>query len=145
MEPSSPFVQHYEFFRLSCGHFKAMNKSKIMSKRQQEGKPGAEERVVSKSKPMMGLVSKNASRSPMLGSGVSHSPEILGMQRQSSDSSGTGKPVARVVMDVNENAASSSQVWHQNENTRSGIRKPVAITLNRLSETRLLHHKIPNI
>ena len=61
-------------------HFKLSNKSKIMSKRQQEGKPGEEERVVAKSKPMMSLVSKNANRSTMLDSGVSNSLEILGMQ-----------------------------------------------------------------
>ena len=62
------------FSVFSCSDFKSINKSKIMSKRQQEGKPG-EERVVAKSKPMMSLVPKNANRSPMLDSGVSNSPE----------------------------------------------------------------------
>ena len=43
-----------------------------MSKRQQEGKLGEEELVVAKSKPMMSLVSKIASRSPTaLGSSAS--------------------------------------------------------------------------
>ena len=44
MEPLSPFVQHYEFLCFSCSHFKAINKSKIVSKRQQEGNPGEEEK-----------------------------------------------------------------------------------------------------
>ena len=59
------------------------------------------------------------------------------MQSYSSDRSGTGKPFAK---GVKENTASSSQVWHQNENTFSGIGKPVAKLRNRLSETRLIHH-----
>ena len=54
--------------------------------------------------------------------------------------SSTGKPVARDETDVNENTESSSQVWHQNANTRSRIEKQVARMLNRLSETRLTHH-----
>ena len=132
------------FSVFSRSHFKLRNKSKIMSKRQQEGKPGEEERVVAKSKPVMSLVSKNANRSPMVDSGVSNSPEILGMQWQSSHRSGTGKPVARDVTDVNENTASSSQVWHQNENTRSGIGKPFAKTLNRLSETKVTRESLFN-
>ena len=47
------------------------------------------------------------------------------------------KPVAK---GVNEDTASSSQVWHQNKNTRSGIVKPVSKMINRLGETRLTHH-----
>ena len=67
------------------------------------------------SKPMMSLVSKIAHRSPTLGSGASNSQEILGISIYSSDLSGRGKPVARDVKGVNENTASSSQVWNQNE------------------------------
>ena len=32
-------------------------------------------------------------------------------------------------------------MWHQNEDTRSGIGKQVAQMFDRLSETRLTHHK----
>ena len=42
--------------------------------------------------------------------------------------------------DVNENAASSSKVWHQKKNTRSSIEKSIAKIQNRLTETRLTHH-----
>ena len=75
------------------------------------------------------------------------------MQGQSSDRSGIGNTIARSVKDANENAASSSQAWHQNENTRSsigkpiaksdqhsGIGKPIAQIQNRLTETRMTHH-----
>ena len=62
------------------------------------------------------------------------------MQCQSWDRSGTGKPAARGVKDVNENTAANSQVRHQNENTRSGIGKPVAQISDRLTVTRLTHH-----
>ena len=100
----------------SCSRFRPIGKSKIMSKRQQEGKPGEEERVVAESKPMMSLVSKIANRSSTaLRSGGSNSPGILGTSSYSSDRSGTGKLVARDVKGVNENTASSSQVWNQNE------------------------------
>ena len=104
MEPPCPFIQRYEvlFFLFSCSHLKPIDKSKIMSKRQQAGKPGEEEGVVAKSKPMMILMSKIEIRSPTLDSGASDSPEILGMQCQSSDRSCTGKLVARDVKDVNK-------------------------------------------
>ena len=61
------------------------------------------------------------------------------MHCQSSDRSSTGK-IARGVKDVNENTASSSQVWHQNENTRFGIGNQLRKMLDRLSETKLTHH-----
>ena len=95
-----------------------------MSKRQQERKPGEEERVVAKLKQMMRLVSKIAHRPLTLDSGASNSPSTLGMQSCSSDRSRTGKLVARGVKDVNENAAPSSQVTHQSEHTRPDIGKP---------------------
>ena len=132
------YIMSFSVF--SCSHIKSINKSKIMSKRSmQERKPG-EERVVAKSKPMVSLVSKNANRSPMQDSSVCSSSGSFGMQSQSSDRSGTGKPVARCVKVVNENTAPSSQVWHQNENTRSDFGKPVSKLLDRLSETRFPHH-----
>ena len=62
--------------------------------------------MLAKSKQTMSLVSKNANRSPMLDSGVSNSPGILGMHCQSSDRSGIGEPVARDVKDAHENTAS---------------------------------------
>ena len=73
-----------------------------MSKWQQEGKPGEEGRVVPKSKPMMSLVSKIANRSLTLDLSVIEKPATKGL---------------------NENTASSCQVWHQNENTSTGIGK----------------------
>ena len=90
--------------------------------------------------PMESLVSKIANRSPALGSGASNNRGILGMHSRSSDRSGTGKPVATGAKDVNDNAASSSQVWHLNENTPYCIGKPCAKTSNRLNEIRLTHH-----
>ena len=69
------------FSVFSSSHFKSIDKNKIMSKRQQEGKLGEEESVVAKSKPMMSLVSKHANRSPSLGSGVSNSPGSYGMTK----------------------------------------------------------------
>ena len=57
-------------------------------------------------------------------SGVSYSQENYGMQSPNSDRSGI----------------TSSQVWHQYENTRTGIGKPIAQIQNRLTETRLTHH-----
>ena len=62
------------FSVFSCSHFKSVDKSKIMSKGQQEGRPGEEERVVAKPKPMMSLGSKIANRSPTLDWGVSKKP-----------------------------------------------------------------------
>ena len=83
------FLMSFSVF--SCSLFTSVNKSKIMSKRPQEGNPGEEERVVAKSEPMMSLVPKNANRSPMLDSGEPNSPWNFGLQSQSSDRSGTGK------------------------------------------------------
>ena len=88
------------------------------------------------SKPTMSLVSKSVNLSPTLDSGVSNGPLNFGMQSQSSDRSRIGKPTAQNVKDVNENTASSSQVWHQDENTRASIGKPIAEIQNRLTETR---------
>ena len=76
---------------------------------------------MAKSKPALSLVSRSVNCSPMLDSGVSYSLENYGMQSRNSDPSGIEKAIARNVKDLSDNAASSSQVWHQNENTRSGI------------------------
>ena len=77
----------------SCSHsgpIKIYN-PQTMSKRQiQEEKPGEEERVVAKSKPMMSSVSKTANRSPTaLGSSASNSSGTLGAQSSNSDRTGT--------------------------------------------------------
>ena len=72
----------------------------------QEGKPGDEERVIAKSKPLWNCVSKTVDRSPVaLGSSASHSLGILTAKSSKLDSLGMVKP-----RDSNENAASSSQV-----------------------------------
>ena len=106
-----------------------------MSKRSmQERKPG-EDPVVAKSKPTLSLVSRSVNRSPMRDSGV-----------RNADPPGIDKSIAR-------NAASSSQAWHQNENTcpsieksmakadqRSSIEKLLRKKQNRLTETKLTHH-----
>ena len=135
----------------SSSHVRPIKNPQTISKRlMQERKPGEEERVVAKSKPTLSLVSTTVNRSPTLDSAVSCSPENYGMQSRNSDRSSIKKPIAQNVKDVNENAASSSQVWHQNENTcagigksiakadqRSGIGKSIAQILNRLTATRL--------
>ena len=77
-------------------------------------------------KPTMSLVSRSANRSPTLDSGVSYSQGNEGMQSQYSDVSGIGKLKAQNVKDVNDNTPSSSQVRHQNRNTRAGIEKSIA-------------------
>ena len=70
-----------------------------MSKRPMQEKKAGEERVMAKSKPTMSLVLRSVNRYPTLDS-VYH---------------GTRKPIAQNVKHVNENTATSSQVWHQNE------------------------------
>ena len=84
-----------------------------MSKRLiQEGKPGEEERVVAKSKPMWSLVSS-----------ASHSPKTLKAQSSTLDLTSTGRPVAR---GLNENTATSSR--HSVVNPNTSTRRPVAET-----------------
>ena len=56
--------------------------------------------------------SLSSSQSPMLDSGASYSTGIYGMQSRNSDPSSIEKSIARNLKDVNENAASISQVWH---------------------------------
>ena len=110
--------------------------------------------MVANSKPTMSVVLRSVSRSPTLDSGVSYSLVNCGMQGQNSDRSGIEKSIAQKVKDVNENTASCSRVWHQNENARtrieksttkadqrSGIEKSIAKIQNRLTVTWLTHHK----
>ena len=58
--------------------------------------------MVAKSKPTMSLVSKTSNRSPTLDAGVFNSPENFGMQNQSSDLSGIGKPMAQMMNRLTE-------------------------------------------
>ena len=57
----------------------------------QEEKPGEEERVVAKSKPMTSSVSKTANQSPTVGSSASDSLETLEAHSSNSDRTGTGE------------------------------------------------------
>ena len=118
------------FSMFSCSLFSTINNSKTISKRQmQEEIPAEEARVVARSKPMMSLVPKTANRSPTaLGSSASDSLGTLGAQSSSSDRTSMLKPVAE---GLNENTASSSQVWHSDANT---------ITTNKTIDTKLFHH-----
>ena len=155
MESSSPIVEPHE----SCDVFlqPLQTKSKIPKPRRkrlmQERKPG-EELVVANLKPTMSVVLRSVSRSPTLDSGVSYSLGNCGMQGQNSDRSGIEKSTAQKMKDENENTASCSRVWHKNENARtrieestakadqrSGIEKSTAKIQNRLTVTRLTHHK----
>ena len=63
--------------KLFWSNFKTINKSKITAKRQQDGKLGEQERVVAKSKPTISVVSKIATRLPMLNSSASNGPGTL--------------------------------------------------------------------
>ena len=81
----------------------------------------------------------------MLDSSAS-SPEILGVPCQSSDRFSMGKPVARDVLDVNENVVSSPQLWHQKENTRfqhwqTSCEKRQTDSMKQ----RLIHHNVQNV
>ena len=98
----------------SCSHFRPIENHPKPCRRglMHERKPG-EELVVAKSKPTLSLVSRSVNRSPMLDSGVPYSTEKYGMQSRTSDPSGIEKLIARDVKEMNEDAASSSQVWHQ--------------------------------
>ena len=61
------------------------------------------------------------------------------MHSSKSDRTGTSteRPYAR---GVNENTASSSQVWHSNANTNTSTRRPVAETKKKTIGTMLSHH-----
>ena len=73
---------------------------------------------------MMSLMSKIVDRSPTaLGLCACTSLEILGAQSSSSGRTGVEKPVAQ---GLNDNTASSSQVWHLDANTITSAGRPVA-------------------
>ena len=97
--------------KFSSVRFSSTSSPKTMSERLvQEGKPGDEERVVAKPKPLWNCVSKTVDRSPMaLGSSASHSLGTHEAHSSKLDLTSAEKPVAR---GLSENTASSSQVWH---------------------------------
>ena len=115
----------------SCSHSGLINKPKTMSKRQQEETSREQERVVAKSKPMMSLVSKTANRSS------ASSPGTLGALSSLSDRTSIVKAVAE---GLNENTASSSQVWRSGANTNTSMGKLVAETRNKHIGTKLFHY-----
>ena len=91
-------------------------------------------------KPMMSLVSKAADQSPIaLGSSAPYSLGTLKAQSSNSNLAGTGRPVAR---GLNENTASSSQVWHSDVNPSSSAGKPVAETSRKPIGTQQSHHNL---
>ena len=96
----------------------------------QEEKPG---------KPMMTLVSKTAGQFPIaLGSSASYSPETLKAQ-----SSKFGR--RPVVRGMNENTASSSQVWDSDVNRKTSTGRLVAETKKKPIGTKLSHHNFEDI
>ena len=83
-------------------------------------------------------MSKTVDPSPIaLGSSASYSPEMLKAQNSNSDLTGTGRPVAR---GANENAASSSQVWHSDVNTNTSTQRPMAEMSKKPIGTTLSRH-----
>ena len=94
--------------------------------------------MVAQSKPMMFLVSKIENHSSTaLGSSASHSPGTLKAHSSNSDRTCTERPVAR---GLNENTASSSQVWHSDADTITSRWRPVAETTKKTSGAKLSHH-----
>ena len=99
------------FSMFSCSHFLSIKEPNNKSKRAQERRTG-EEPVVAQSRPVS-LISRSlsANQCPMLDSGTSYSQENrrLGWNY---DLTSTGKSW----QDRNKNSASSSQVWHRDDN-----------------------------
>ena len=113
------------FSMCSCRHFSPIDNT--MSKRlMQEEKPGEEERVVAKSKPMMSFLWKIVDQSPIaLVSSASNSPGTLKAHSSNSDFTCPERPVARGLI---ENTASGSDVWHSDVNQNTSTVRPVAET-----------------
>ena len=101
-----------EISQFASSHFSSTSSSRTVSKRRmQQERPGEDERMVAKSKPMWNLVSKTVDRSPnSAGFECIVQPRDTGSKKTQIWISGsTGKLAAR---DSNENTASSSQAWH---------------------------------
>ena len=141
VESSSPFLRHYVFFSMfSCSHFSPINFTKTMSKRQmQEEKPGEEERVVAKSKPMMSSVSKIANRSPTaLGSGASGSPGDTRSTKFEFRPYRYGE--TRCGRIERKHSIEFSSVAYLDANTISSTGKPVAETTKKTTVTTTLRY-----
>ena len=111
------------FSMFSCSHFLSMGKPNTMSKRVQERRTG-EEPVVAQSRPVR-LISRSlsANQSPMLDSGTPYSP--VNSDLTSAERSGR---------DRNENSASTSQVWHKDDNPLPSTERSVR-EMSQLSST----------
>ena len=108
--------------QFASGHLSSTISCQTMSKRlTQQERPGEDERVVAKSKPMWNMVSKTVDRSPTaLGSSASYSLETLKAKSSDLDLTSTWKPVSR--------EASSSQVRQSDVKSSSSAGKLAAET-----------------
>ena len=127
MEPLSPCVQHrghlavciwsFQHDQLFSDHVENSNTAR---------RPGKDERVVAKSKPMWNLVSQTVDRTrTALGSSASHSSRTLKAKSSNLDLTSAWKLVPR---DSNKSTALRSQVWPSDVNPSSSTGKPVAET-----------------
>ena len=106
----------------------------------EQERPGEDEQVVAKSKPMQNLVSKTVDRSPTaLSSSASYCPGTLTAKSSNLDLTSMGKLVIR---DSDENTVSSSQVRQSDVNPSSSTGKTVAETTMNPIVTRLSHHNL---
>ena len=74
-----------------------------------------------------------------LGSSASYSPGTFKAKGSNLDLTSTGKRAAR---GLNENTASSAQVWHSGVNTNTSMGRPVAATTKKPIGTKLYHHNL---
>ena len=134
VEPSPPFCLTSLIFRCVPAAISDLVKiHKTMGKTSmQEEKPGEEERVVEKSKPVMGLCRK-------LPISLQQRWVRLKAHRSKSDSTGTEKPAAEFLKD---NTASSSQAWHSEENPNTNAGKPAAETTKNPMGTTFAQHSL---
>ena len=109
----------------SISHFSSINHLEAMSKRTQED--AGEERVTTKSKPMMSLVSRYRVRDPNLI--VSTAPESPGKTKGESQQTSTVRPVLGAsssnYSDRNIDEMWSSQVWKSGEMSNTSTDRPV--------------------
>ena len=134
----------------SCSHFLSIKKPNTVSKRARDRRTG-QEVVVAKSR-LVSLISRSVSayQSPMLDSGVSFS---FGNYRFGWHSDLTS--AERSVRDRVENSASSSQVWHRDDNLfpstersgrqmtqRSSTWRLVREVQNQFTKVTLNHHNL---
>ena len=135
-------VNIMSFAMFSCSHFSPITNPSNHVEEADAGSKTLEKRNVwlRNLKPMMSLVSKAADQSPIaLGSSAPYSPGTLKAQSSNSNLAGTGRPVAR---GLNENTASSSQVWYSDVNPSSSAGKLVAETSRKPIGTQQSHHNL---